>query len=249
MAKSYTLIVPDIHENLAVLTGDTLINLEHEAKRVVYLGDYFDTFIKCDAPMRRLSAVADEVAWRAAYPDKFTMLLGNHDIHYQFKHPWFRCSGYQSEKRDTINRHMGEVWLNMPVFTWVGKYLVSHAGFHPATLPIVASSLEEATTTHLADLKARLEGNQENSLDLLRQGYAHPWFLAGATDGGMGFGGPLWLRWPLFHDIPNLPQIVGHTPSRDELTRIRGASYCIDNSAKAGLKVWNDGLVETVSLT
>lgn len=223
-----TIIIPDVHGQVGKLRNldDTLIP---QAEHVVMLGDFFDSF----AP----SVQHDTAAWIRDHvgDEKFTFLWGNHDCHYAFSHPYFRCSGYQPLTQTIVNTVLtSEDWSRLKVFTKVGDYLVSHAGFHP-------------TTMHYVD-NPDIAGK---ALDLAFAGEFHNMWNAGVARGGTAaFGGPTWLDWNQEFVPLEVPQIVGHTKGPDVRVKQHadGAkSYCIDTNLEH--VCWTDGKdVEIVRL-
>ena len=174
-----TLIIPDIHERLHVL--EALEPKMASADRVVFLGDFWDTWEP--AGLQR-----DIALWLKPklHDPKFTMLWGNHDTSYAFDHLAFRCSGYREDTKLILDHTFSEKdWMQFKVFTWVGPFVVSHAGFHPFTIDLMAKA-EEA-------LESAFTG-----------GYHELW----------GQMGPTWLRWWDMMKT-DFNQIVGHTPNED----------------------------------
>ena len=224
-----TLIIPDIHEEIA-----KLYNIEelyfHQADRVVLVGDLFDTFQPYDK-----GRVRNIVRWIKGHPD-VEACWGNHDCHYAFKHPWFKCSGWQQRRQNLLDELMSEQdWRRMfHPFLQVGKFIVSHAGFHPLKLGYL-------------DAKVAAD-----SVDLAFKGEFNGFWNPGESVGGKGIGGPTWLRWDSVQSPTDtfqpldVPQIVGHTPSwPDHCVRVKThlesgtKSYCIDTSMRS--VIWTDG--------
>ena len=214
VAKKRTLIIPDIHERVGKLK---LIEekLFPEAGRIVMLGDFFDTF--------KYHNAKDAAVWVKEHPE-VEKLWGNHDAHYAFKHPMFKCSGYSRDSQIIINSVLDLAdWKQFKIYTKVGKYTVSHAGFHPALL----SLMEPAAVDH--------------ALELAFSGGFHAMWAPGVISGGYApFGGPTWLRWEQLEPIKDLPQIVGHTIDKDvrrkswddgdHLHSADISSYCLDTA-------------------
>lgn len=223
-ANVKTLIIGDIHENIDQL--DKCLPLIAKAERVVFIGDWFDTFGEHHVAgmCQRLQEYSDQ-------PDKYTLLWGNHDAHYVFKHPWFRCSGYRAITQDLIDRFVKPedgVWDQFRLWTRVGAFLVSHAGFCPETQRLISDD------AHAAALAAAKDNN------------FHPLWMPGQCVGGPkgAIGGPTWLRWkedfqPITDPLTTqqIPQIVGHT--QHDRVHVRGYNYCIDTGLKS--VVWVEG--------
>ena len=184
-----TLIIPDVHERYG-----QLLHIEehyfHKADRIVLLGDFWDTF----HPMNEQGLIATWLLGHI-YDPKFTVLWGNHDAHYAFNGPGFTCSGYNHHTKALLNKEFPEdAWRKFKLSTNVGKFVVSHAGFHPTTV----SLMDQAN----------------DAIERAFAGKFHPLWAAGYVVGGIEpIGGPTWLRW---HEMSRLdfPQIVGHTPDK-----------------------------------
>lgn len=208
-----TLIIPDVHEQIEKLEAieKELVPL---ADRVVMLGDFFDSF----GP-RHSARIA---TWLRNHLDEYDICWGNHDISYAFGGN-FRCSGYDWHTQDAANRLHKSDWWKLKVFTRVGKFLVSHAGFHPKT---ISMATDEAVA---------------RAIDHGFKGIQDPMWGAGASRGGRNLrGGPVWLDWNEEFEAFDTPQIVGHTFSTEHKVRhkvynpdkILGpeppTSYCLD---------------------
>lgn len=228
-----TLIIPDVHEQM-----DKLLRIEQQlakqADRVIMLGDFFDTF-KAD---KRVEEAATWIV-QHIYNPKYTILWGNHDASYAFGGSW-RCSGWTPESNDIIGSIIrAEDWRRLKVYAEVGDFLISHAGFHPATIHLKDRDVEALA------IEAALSGQWS------------PMWQAGYSRGGRAArGGPVWLDFKEEFEPMAQAQIVGHTHGRAVRTAIwtrnipSGAvgdmalhlpvtSYCIDT----GLRhcVWTDG--------
>lgn len=207
-----TIIWADVHERLEkLLWADK--EVFSTADRVVLLGDFWDTFAAYDEG--RVRAICAWIVKNINNP-KFTFILANHDSHYAFKHPHYKCSGYNPRTQVIVDEmiHPG-VWRNFKIFDKIGPYTVSHAGFCEATLQYAKTEV----------CREAIEAGIRGDFD--------PIFAAGRGRGGyLPHGGPLWLDWNAeFDHIDDFPQIVGHTP--DSFIRFKGAgpsfqSWCID---------------------
>lgn len=202
------LIVPDVHEEIGRLAF--LPSLMDKAERIVFLGDWFDTF--------KAHLLYETLEFMLKWKDdpRITWLWGNHDCHYAFKHQWFRCSGWNNQTQEFWDHEMPKDFLaKWKIWTQVDDFLISHAGFHPQT-------------THLLTPE-----QHEEALQMAKDGGFHEMWIPGEDVGGVPgmVGGPTWLRWKRFEPINGKPQIVGHT--RDSYIRQKQSddginSYCLD---------------------
>lgn len=193
-----TLIIPDIH--LKWEKADKII--KHEAAdAVVFLGDYFDDF--GDTPADA-AETADWLVNSLKQPNRIH-LMGNHDIHYAVPHRAYKCSGYEQAKEFAINAIMTENdWKKLPLHTWVGSWLCTHAGFH------------EHFYRREFDLKEQLRSTCDNALKVAFGGGVREEILcAGYSRGGdHPFGGIIWCDSSEFRPIMGINQVFGHTPQR-----------------------------------
>lgn len=181
-----TLIVPDVHEDIDTLEA-LAANQMAEADRVVMLGDFFDSF-----KPRHSARIATWLRIHLSDP-KFTILWGNHDISYAFGGR-YRCSGYDWHTQHAANRLDREDWMKFKVFTRVGAFLCSHAGFTEDNI-------------HMAD-----DAYCQLQVEKAFTGASSELFAAGMSRGGSEkVGGPLWLDWNYEFKATPFAQIVGHT--------------------------------------
>ncbi len=201
-----TLIVPDVHERYS-----QLLKIEEkyfaDVDRVVMLGDFFDSF---GHDINLVKLIATWILGHVFDP-KFTFLFGNHDHHYAFKRTGF-SSGYQEDTQRLLNEEFSsEIWRKFKIWTEVGPYLVSHAGFNKHTF--------------------YLKDEEEKAINAAFSGIKHPMWDAGFSVGGIvPWGGPTWLRWWELDDVGQ-KQIVGHTAHKEPQTDING-NVCLDTNLK-----------------
>jgi hypothetical protein len=256
--RAFTLVIPDIHQKLSKLETESMLARIGNAARVVYLGDYFDSH---GGHSHNAAEVADFLTHAVNVdndPDyrQDTFLLGNHDCHYLFRHPNFRCSGYQPEYAARIREKLDPVKHRFKLHAWVGPYLLSHAGFHPFAL----CQMEDEPLP-LEHIPPYLESVTSEALRNAHAGGFHWLFYPGIDVGGAGFGGPTWMRWHRYVPIPGLPQIMGHTWQRDGKvkyakdaygivgTEAHPAGLMLDTSLKHVAKIYHDDwTVEVVKL-
>ena len=96
----YTLI-PDVHGRQ--FWREAVKDVE--TTPVVFMGDYLDPYLS-DAVLwsDAWRGLKDIVALKMAHPDKVTLLLGNHDVHYLPGYPFFnRSSRFDCAHAERIN--------------------------------------------------------------------------------------------------------------------------------------------------
>ena len=222
-----TLVIPDIHHQID--------RAEHwlqtkEFDRAVFLGDYFDDF-EDHLQEARLTA-----CWLRERMNKSNdiFLLGNHDIPYMFPDdPFYACSGFTREKSKAIRKILRhEHWSRFKLAHAEQGWLLSHAGFHPFWVlePTVEKILERC---ELAMHRAKCH-IQDHLLG------------AGPERGGsQQLGGPLWMDWLNLVPIPEINQIVGHSPGPDVRAKICSDSknICLEVSRNPVAALIVDGAI------
>lgn len=224
------LIIPDVHQNIAWV--ERIFAQEHECDLVVFLGDYFDTYL----PPKLRTGVAATCDYletkRSELGAKGIFLLGNHDIQYLEAKPacdlhktprnlHYKCgSAFKHSAASKVAKGLTpEFWQNTRLFVCVNGWLLSHAGLAPALWP------QRPTITD--SLAALNEECQTALLTMKRE--PHPLLQAGRARGGnASIGGITWLDWDdEFSDSLPCPQIVGHTGSAQG-ARKKSRSWCLD---------------------
>lgn len=194
-----TLIIPDVHEQYGRLRA-ILDVYEPSVDRVVFLGDYFDSFD------HKLQNVQYLCRWlvKAIENPKYTFLLGNHDQHY-FTHRYGRCGGYKTETQRYIYHHFSmEMIRKFRPWTWVGNdILCSHAGLTDVWVRSVGWELPDIKAS-LLKYEQEYDGDITNVPIVGAVGY-----VRGGRDPRPGV---LWCDWNgEFTPYPGLRQIMGHT--------------------------------------
>lgn len=208
------LIIPDIHNNHTVAEGlITKIKPEH----TIFLGDYFDDF---NDTSEEIADTADWLSWSVTQKDR-THLMGNHDVHYRFaNNSGVRCGGYEIGKSVIIsNRVKDEHWKQIKFFANVGDWIISHGGVHPYWIDPVKFRNKEPISISKSELIKKLERDSIECIKDLNKGRGHWFVVAGFARSRSPFvGGLTWCDFNQeFEPIRGIHQIIGHTPSRDEI--------------------------------
>lgn len=121
------LFVGDIHNHTYMFDDIKKLDNEHHFDRIICTGDYVDDWLTDNH--RSLETLNSILELKKKEPDKYTLLLGNHEVSYL----GFPCSGHHYELEDVMNRTLVENISCFEYFTEVelGKrtYVCSHAGF------------------------------------------------------------------------------------------------------------------------
>lgn len=183
--------------------------------QIIFLGDYFD-------PKSRFALSAAETALFIQrlpedYGEKFTFLLGNHDLPYlydiqnpelppnEFRSEYI-CSGYDSLRSHEIRENLEASFVRrLKPFHFVHDHLLSHAGLHCSMI----ARNESVTIDELRKLEDELVSATLNLSIPPFPPLASVGYVRGGRD---EVGGILWQDWNYeFEDSLPWPQIVGHT--------------------------------------
>ncbi len=195
---SEILVIGDIHQKLNTLK-DYLKDWDGD---VVFTGDYFDDF---DDNIFEVAAMAEWLAENLDNP-KYTFLCGNHDFQYMVIEMFVYCSGFASWKYSEINKILTkEHWNKLKFFHNIGDIWFSHAGITRHWFDHPVNGLTVENINEVID-KAKAHLNIDSR-------YLGALWAADRYRGGRSVkGGLLWNDWHNSEFIPNVMQIVGHTP-------------------------------------
>ena len=205
-----TIVIGDIHGK----DDWKKILREHEWDKIVFLGDYFDSFTH--SGKQQIDNFNEILAVKRANPNDITLLIGNHDLHYVINESY---SGFQKVYQFDIKELLLPLLKNkeIQVYTIIDDYLLSHAGI---------------TYTYLKNNDIKLE-------DLNEHFYISPTILRFQPGDEYNVYGdevcqsPVWVRpKSLLADyITDYKYIVGHT-RQDQITKVGNVWFidCLDSS-------------------
>ena len=196
-----TVVIGDVHCHTS---WKKVLEQNKDADKVIFLGDYYDTF---DTALR---AKADDnfneiLDLKRKEPDKYVILLGNHDYHYLLNSSDERYSGFSNNSCYSANKILRKaVEENLIQVLYIqDKIIFSHAGVSKYWLKEVAglNNPDEVTIEGMLNYPYALSFN----------------FLKGYNSYGDTISqSPIWIRpSSLIKDkLDGFDQIVGHTPSK-----------------------------------
>lgn len=211
------LVIGDIHGNFEEVFEE-LKNKEKDYDKVVFLGDYVDSFERRfhGKPMmdgfKKLCDMKD---------DKHIILFGNHDLAYLGDpnvsgHIWRYADAFKEMFLDNLDK--------VDVVCQLGDYVFSHAGVTTTWLEFWGFIGKK--TYHMASV-AKMEVEEFEKLSIIERvnlifhKREFDFFDYNLIDRS-GYGnnkiqGPVWIRpEALFYDMYFNKQIVGHTEQDDE---------------------------------
>lgn len=214
MERFEALVIPDVHGRDFWRLPTNMTLSETEAK-VIFLGDYTDPYPKefehgFDYKAKAMSTLSEIIELKKKYPERITLLLGNHDCTYRFGRDICECrtdnANYDEIRRlFTSNKELFRIAHEETI----GKrhLIFSHAGIHRGYAE-QAFPKDNVTEENVVEI---LNG----AYDREDEGFIH---TLGMYDryrgyGGYMYGSPVWAdlhSWHFGHDGYGY-QIVGHT--------------------------------------
>lgn len=206
------LICGDLHTHFNILKRVEELSKDYD--KVVFLGDYVDDWNAI--PEASYNTVKELIDFKLANPDKVVPLLGNHCLSEWLNQP-FLCSGYNHLTHNLVKPLFDEYesLFNIAYVPDGIEAMFSHAGLTKSWWDEYCSEVP-----HEEELKA---GNYADALnwafhhrrdDIQAEEIFQAFSNAGYARGGHGNPSPTWadLNELIADAIPNLTQIVGHTP-------------------------------------
>ena len=189
--------------NKIIAIGDThgrdiwkqIVEKEKNADRIVFIGDYFDTFnpeLRGKVEMENFKEI---VSFARLNPEKVVLLIGNHDFHYMHC-AQEQYSGHNMVYADIFGTLLADASDIMQMCHIEERYLFSHAGVTNTWLSAVGTTVEEINELF------RLQPNLFSFNRQDKSGY-----------GNSPYQSPIWVRpESLIPDaLQDYIQVVGHT--------------------------------------
>lgn len=233
-----TIIIGDIHGRDA---WKQIINQEQDADRVIFVGDYFDSF---DVPgLIQIQNFQDIIEFKTTSKSEVVLLIGNHDYHYFPEIGENGCSGYQTRMAPSINHIIDINRDHLQLAYQFDDILVTHAG--------VSSEWLDDTITMWDVPNLAMYLNDLFKYQPLKVEYRSYKQVGDKIYGTHGYGdevfqGPLWIRprslMKANYDTlrTHIRQVVGHTGQKHidiEGKSTGGRYYFIDTMPREYLIV------------
>ena len=207
------LVIADVHGR-----SDWKEVVKQECDKIIFLGDYFDSFtIPFEKQFKNFQEIYD---FKSTYPEKVTLLIGNHDFHYMVSGQ--RYSGYQDNYANKINEIISNAYNVgfLQLCCVENEILFSHAGVTKTWCKnngIDENNIEE-------EINMLFENNSDS--------FKFQDFPNSDNSGDNIYQSPLWVRpKSLISDSVDWKQIVGHTQFK-EITNIKNV-YFVDVPGKS----------------
>jgi hypothetical protein len=217
------MIIPDVHGRL--FWEEPVKNRIDEFDNIIFLGDYLDPYEhEYITPKQALDRFHDILELKALYPDKVTLLLGNHDHHYMFDLQ--RGCRMDYLRYDIIKEIFRNGYEFFDLYKVIDdKYLFSHAGV--STEWLSNYKLEDFTIEHCKE-------DDNISRKLFQIG----WERGGDSE----YGSIIWRHLTENSTLlPQYYQIFGHTQLRENAI-IKDSYSCLD--CRKVFKLTNNEITE-----
>lgn len=186
------------------------------ADKVVFLGDYVDSYyFKDEEIQRNLEAI---IQFKLSEPDKVVLLIGNHDAQY-IHFPDYSCSGLRPTMRAALSGLFAQYSQLFQIAYQQEMYLFTHAGVSNDWYHYREQYIDQIDPG--APLADQLNGMYQ------RGSTTSFLFDVGPKRGGNeAFGGPVWAdRSETVKDyLTHYHQVVGHTRTPEIVTFGNAAS-------------------------
>lgn len=118
-----TIVIGDIHGRD---TWKDIVEREHDADNVIFIGDYFDSF---NIPADKIqSNFMNIIKYKNSNPKKVTLLFGNHDFHYldndEFYSGYDKLAKFKNARLIKSAIELGQVQMAKII----GSFMFTHAG-------------------------------------------------------------------------------------------------------------------------
>jgi len=121
-----TIIIGDVHGRSL---WKLITNQEQDADRIIFIGDYFDSFDI--SGVEQIQNFKEIIEYKKTSGKEVIMLVGNHDHHYYPEVGYTGTSGYQSGISPSINQVIDENRQHLQMAYSFDEFLFTHAGVSP----------------------------------------------------------------------------------------------------------------------
>lgn len=198
------LFVGDIHNHMYMFDDIQKLDNQFNFDKIICLGDYVDDWNTTNA--QSLTTLNNIILLKKENPDKYTFLLGNHELSYL----GFPCSGHQQHMQNlmeqTLTEHIDIFDLYAIVNVNNKEYVCTHAGI---TNDFINQKLDGEHKW-----KLNLQIWNENKLQFIGNLTCCSYLRGGRDE----FSSFVWAdlkehRYMNLQEKPIIPyQIIGHTP-------------------------------------
>lgn len=202
------LIIPDVHGR--DFWKEPIKNAQYD--QAIFLGDYLDHYAGESNAEHDICVLEDIIKLRKSEPDKYILLLGNHDLPYIWPREYGKALGSYWCRHDDFNHdEIHDLFVdNLDLFTFAwecynqkyGKVLFTHAGVTDTFKEICgleAEEINEYFKNHIPELATVSYFRRGSDLS----------------------GSPVWadVREHMLEQVPDKFQIFGHTYAKGTIIK------------------------------
>jgi hypothetical protein len=121
-----TVVIGDVHGRSL---WKLIVNQEQDADRIIFIGDYFDSFDI--SGVEQIQNFKEIVEYKTTSGKEVIMLVGNHDHHYFPEVGYTGTSGYQKGIAPNITQVIDENRQHLQMAYSFDEFLFTHAGVSP----------------------------------------------------------------------------------------------------------------------
>ena len=238
-----TIIIGDIHGHT---TWKQIIAQEQDADRVIFVGDYFDSFVV--PGLEQIQNFQDIIEFKTTTDKEVVMLVGNHDYHYFPEIGENGCSGYQARMAPSIQHIIDTNRDHLQLAYQFDDIVCSHAGLSSTWLD---DTFDNWNVEDMVEKVNELFKFQPRKIEYRSYKQVGDKVYGTQGYGDETFQGPIWIRprslMAVNYDTlrTQVRQVVGHTHMKQidiEGKSTGGRYYFIDTMPKFYLVV-KDGVV------
>lgn len=207
MQTETLIVIPDLHGNPIWKE----IVSQKKYRKIVFLGDYFDSRNINICIDDELNNFAEILKFREENSDRVILLCGNHDLHY-LSGVFSMSSGNQPEHSEKINAVLQPIYESQIL-------KMSHYDFHTETM-FSHAGISRLWFENLFGNELYNPSEMENLINLLFWKHPEVFEYQHSEDdcdlsGESEKEGPCWIRpFSVLHNLLPFTQVVGHTQQK-----------------------------------
>ncbi len=225
------IIIPDVHGRK--FWRPVIEEYINQDVKFIFLGDYLDPY-DWEEIEDEFKELTDIIEYKKEYPEKFILLLGNHDLHYLSQEVrgsrWDFSNSKRNREKFIDNLDLFQLTYSVEV---AGKiFYFSHAGVNQDWINFAILDSEEDTNDvitfdRLPDFNKMFKDEETRNKFFTAAGWVS------MNRGGGHITGS--IVWADYHDhldkalrIPGIIQVFGHTQQESEPLNFDNELFCLD---------------------